>query len=327
MPAYADTEQYLKWCRDNGIKVKGHPLVWNHEDPTWLPEDLDEISALQMDRITKCVQRFKGSIDIWDVVNEPTDMERLKDKRMTEVWLHAGKVPFVFGAFKRARRANPGAILLINDYKTGKDYEEMIEKLVDEDGNRIYDAIGIQSHMHSGAWSVDKIWNVCERFSDFGVPLHFTEVTILSGKLGWNQPKPWNSTPDGEKYQAENAEILYKVLFSHPAVEAITWWDFSDRGTWMGAPAGLIRKDGASKPGYEKLHHLIREEWWTATSGKTDDEGLFGFRAFRGTYTVKVTWQDEVVTGSITVSKNGENRFTIDVSPADKKSPPHRSEP
>ena len=315
-PDYAGTERYVKWCRENGITVKGHPLVWNHQDPAWLPGDLDEIHDLQMRRITDCVERFKGVVDIWDVVNEPTDFERLKDKKMTKIWQKAGKIPFTLEAFERARKKNPDALLLINDYKTGEGYEEVIKKLVDDGGNKVYDAIGIQSHMHSGAWTVEKMWDVCDRFSKFGVPIHFTEVTVLSGKLGWSNPKPWDSTEEGEKYQAEHAERLYTVLFSHPAVEAITWWDFSDRGTWMGAPAGLIRKDGTPKPAYQKLKLLIKKKWWTKISGKTDRKGELKFRGFRGKYKVKVSYADQIITKEIELTKGGKNEVVIKV-PAD----------
>ena len=312
-PDYAGTKKYVKWCGEHDIKMKGHPLVWNHKDPEWLPDDLDEVHRLQMQRVADCVERFKGVVDIWDVVNEPTDFERLKDKKMTGVWLKSGKIPFILEAFENAREADPGAILLINDYKTGEGYEGVVEQLVDKKGGRIYDAVGVQSHMYSGAWAPEKTWDVCERFSRFGVPIHFTEVTVLSGKLGWNQPKPWESTEEGEKYQVEHVEEFYTVLFSHPSVEAITWWDFSDRGAWMGAPAGLIRKDGTLKPSYIKLRELIKGKWWTTVSGKTDETGKLEFRGFRGRYRVKAHHADQVFTEGIEITRDGPKEFVIQV--------------
>ena len=78
-------------------------------------------------------------------------------------------------------------MLLINDYRTDPAYERVIEQLVDEKGKRLYDVIGIQSHMHGGVWSNGQIWKVCQEFSRFGVPLHFTETTILSGERVWEK--------------------------------------------------------------------------------------------------------------------------------------------
>ena len=104
---------------------------------------------------------------------------------MTRMWEETGRIEFTKACFAHARAANPDATLLINDYRTDDAYEKLIEQLVDEQGKRIYDVIGIQSHMHGGTWNNSKIWDVCQRFARFGVPLHFTEATILSGKAEW----------------------------------------------------------------------------------------------------------------------------------------------
>jgi hypothetical protein len=82
---------------------------------------------------------------------------------------------------------------------------------------------------------------------------------------------------------------FYSVLFSHPAVRAITWWDFSDFNSWMGAPAGLVRKDMSPKPAYNRLMDLIHKEWWTSEEGSTDQNGLYMLRAFYGDYQITAT--------------------------------------
>ena len=143
---------------------------------------------------------------------------------LTEAIRKMGVRAYVREAFGAARKANPNATLLINDYRVDPAYGALIEKLVDADGKRIYDVIGIQSHMHGGPWPNRKIWQVCERFAKFGVPLHFTETTIISGKKGFRladkSRKPWPSTEEGEAFQAREVERFYTMLFSHPAVEA-----------------------------------------------------------------------------------------------------------
>jgi endo-1,4-beta-xylanase len=312
-PRHAQTMEVAKWCKEYGITTKGHPLVWNYEDPSWLPNNVDEIQKLQLERVSDCVSQFKGLNNIWDVVNEAADFEGKKDKKLTEAWLKAGRIPLCIEAFKAAWEANPKAILLINDFELSSKYEDVIKQLVDDKGKRLYDVIGIQSHMHSGAWDTEKIWEVCEQFSKFNVPLHFTETTILSGRLGWDQTILWDSTPEGEKYQAENVEHFYTVLFSHPAVEAITWWDFCDKGSWMGAPAGFIRADGTPKPAYDALKKLVKGKWWTKTEGKTDEKGVFKYRGFLGKYRIKVYYAHQIITADIELKKGEKNEFTITV--------------
>jgi len=73
--------------------------------------------------------------------------------------------------------------------------------------------------------------------------------------------------------------------FSHPAVEAIAWWDFSDPGAWQGAPAGLVRKDMPPGPACGVPCRLIQEEWWPGgLKLTTDAEGRVCFRGFLGDY-------------------------------------------
>lgn len=292
------TEEIVRWCRDHGITTKGHPLAWNYVDPRWLRDEPERAMELQFERIGRCVRRFRNDIDIWDVVNEATHYDREQIKKqapiLTEAISRMGVDKYVCEAFKEARRANPNATLLINDYRTDKSYDEkVISKLLDDAGKPLYDVIGIQSHMHGGKWTPQKTWDVCERFAKFGKPLHFTETTLISGQQGWDLRKSrqdagfrWVSTPEGEQLQAKGVVEFYSILFSHPAVKAITWWDFTDQNSWQGAPAGLVRDDMTPKPAYEELMRLIKGKWWTKTQATVASGGNMKFRGFFGDYDV-----------------------------------------
>ena len=150
------------------------------------------------------------------------------------------------------------AILTLNDFNTSPDYEHLIQKCLDA-GVPI-DVIGIQSHQHQGYWGREKLENVLSRFSRFGLPIHFTENTLVSGELmpkhiedlnDWVVPS-WPTTPEGEERQAREMEEMYRVLFAHPMVEGITNWDATD-GKWLGAPSGVLREDNTAKPAYESF--------------------------------------------------------------------------
>lgn len=230
-PMDARTDEIVRWCKERGVTTKGHPLAWNYIDPPWLSGTPEEIMQQQFERIARCMEQFKGDIGIWDVVNEATHYDREELKRnspkLTEAIAKVGVGEYVRGAFWIARKADPQATLIINDYRTDAAYEEkVISQLVDGDHKPLYDIIGIQSHMHGGCWGAAQTWAVCERFARFEVPLHFTETTVVSGpKLDSN----WTTTPEGEERQAQQVAEFYTMLFSHPAVAAITWWDFSDQ--------------------------------------------------------------------------------------------------
>jgi GH35 family endo-1,4-beta-xylanase len=87
-------------------------------------------------------------------------------------------------------------------------------------------------------------------------------------KSGTGENERWGeSTPDLEEKQAEQVARFYTALFAHPAVEAVTWWDFSDARAWKNAAAGWLRKDMSPKPVYERLRSLIKGDWWSKTDG------------------------------------------------------------
>ncbi len=280
------------WCAAQGIRAKGHPLVWHEVCPDWLKaKSPDDVERLQMARVDRDVRRFAGAIDTWDVVNEACVMPQYRrdpENPIRKLAERLGRATLIRQAFDHARRANPKAMLLLNDYDTSQRYEDLIRECLAA-GVSI-DAVGIQSHMHKGYWGAERTWEVCRRFARLGRPLHFTELTILSGPLktdeDWQKRRDdWRTTADGEKRQAEQAAEFYTVLFSHPAVEAITWWDFSDLRAWQGAPAGLVRADMSPKPAYEALLKLLKGAWWTAPQTLTTDAaGRASFRGFLGTY-------------------------------------------
>ncbi len=293
-PHTARLRMMAEWCQANGIRPKGHPLCWHEVPCKWLEgKPLDEVKALQIGRITREVKGFAGLIDTWDVVNEACVMPGYGGGKNSigNLCKEMGNVALIQATFAAAREANPKATLLLNDYDTSPKYEALIKDCLAA-GVPI-DVIGIQSHMHGGYWGAAQAWQVCERFAKFGKPLHFTELTILSAdkhpKMDWKTTQPdWNTTPEGETRQAQQVEEFYRILFSHPAVEGITWWDFSDKHSWQGAPSGFVRKDMSPKPAYEALMRMVKKEWWTGPLElKTDAQGRAKFHGFLGDYLVQ----------------------------------------
>jgi endo-1,4-beta-xylanase len=315
-PDDARTEEIVRWCKSHNVTTKGHPLAWNWAEQRWLPDDPGAAMQAQFERIGRCVRRFAGDIDIWDVVNEAThyDRDQLKKRapKLTEAIRKMGVAAYVCGAFRTAREANPKATLIINDYRTDPAYvENVISKLVDENGQPLYDVIGIQSHMHGRYWGAQRAWQVCEQFAKFGKPLHFTETTVVSGPR--KQPR-WDTTPEGEKRQALQVAEFYRVLFSHPAVEAITWWDFTDQNAWQRAPAGLIRADMTPKPAYEQLHHLVKDQWWTQTSAALESGSNIRFRGFFGQYKINAHSGDHKLTGTFQFDEPTDEAIDVRLS-------------
>lgn len=288
-----------QWCLDHGIRPKGHPLIWNGPPgvATWVPSDLDELDQLLKERVTEIVGGFRGLIETWDVINEATILTGASRDNPVNDWIKQwGPAGAIGRALDWARAANPQATLLVNDAhverfaRPHEQYDRALSAVLA--AGHAFQAVGVQSHFHRREWTMEKVWAVCDAYAHFGRPIHFTEVTVLSGpkrQFDWRtQYTDWASTPEGEARQADYVEQFYQVLFSHPAVAAITWWDLSDYGAWMGAPGGLLRQDLSPKPAYERLQALITKAWRTRAVGKTDAAGRFTFRGYFGRYRIDV---------------------------------------
>ena len=293
IPDIERTLKAAKWLQEKGCVAKGHPLCWHTVCADWLlPMSDDEILKTQLERIERDVSTFAGAIDMWDVINEVVIMPVFDryDNGVTRICKKEGRVGLVKKVFDEARKANPGATLLINDFDMSTDYSDLLEKLLD--AGVCIDVIGLQSHMHQGLWPEEKTLEVLDRFSKFKLPLHFTEINMVSGDLmpphigDLNDfiPEQWLSTPEGEARQADDITSFYKLLYDCPSVEAITYWSFSDGG-WLNAPAGLVTKAGRPKPSYDALYNMIKHDWLSQEQEyQTDENGFAEISGFRGTY-------------------------------------------
>lgn len=307
--------QTAKFLQERGVKTKGHPLCWHTVCADWLLKySNEEIMSKQLARIEREVTNFKGVIDMWDVINEVVIMPVFDkyDNAVTRICKDKGRIQLVKEVFEMAKSCNPEATLLINDFNTSEAYVILLEGLL-EAGVPIT-AIGIQSHQHQGFWGVDKIHDVLDRYSRFGLPIHFTENTLISGDLmppeivdlnDW-QVEDWPSTPEGEARQAKEIETMYRELFNHPLVEAITSWDFTDE-CWLNAPAGFLRKDSTEKPSFQTLKNLIHGEWETHEKLTTDENGFINVNGFKGEYNISA----EGLSAKINLEKDSEQIITL----------------
>jgi endo-1,4-beta-xylanase len=295
-----------EWFAAHDVVVKGHPLVWHSVAPSWLMgRPSAEVASAVRARIRREVTDFQGLVNLWDVVNEAVIAPVFDngDNAITPLAQELGRVGLIKLAVDEARTTDPAVVLHLNDFDLSPAYEALIEEVL-EAGIRL-DGLGLQTHMHQGYRGEEQVTAITDRFARFGLPLHFTETTLVSGDL---MPPDivdlndyvrddWPTTPEGEARQAAELERHYRVLYGHPAVASITYWGLADHGAWLGAPAGLVRLDGTPKPGYDALRHLIREEWWTpATAVRTDESGRMPLAGTRGTYRLTANGREAQVT-------------------------------
>ena len=289
---FAGLMNAARFLAGQGVWIKGHPLCWHTVCADWLMR-YDDMAILdrQLARIQREVSAFAGVIDAWDVINEAVIMPVFDryDNAVTRICRRFGRVSLVKAVFDAAKAANPKALLLINDFNLSDAYAELIRDCLD--AGAPIGAIGLQTHQHQGYMGAEKLHEVLRRFEGFGLPLHFTENTLVSGHLmpghivdlNDYQVPEWPTTPEGEERQAREWEEMLRLLFDHPLVEAVTAWDLADGG-WLGAPSGVLAADNRVKPAYRALDRLIHGEWSTSCAVMTDENGCAAVTGFKGDY-------------------------------------------
>lgn len=272
-----------QWCRERGIELKGHNLVWgldHHGTPDWVyryPPSM--IGDLVEKRIKSVIDRYRGDIKIWDVVNEPVHLHRLET---------AWSPDYVLLSYKWAREADPNAMLVINDYSSfvgaGDKYVALVKGLLAK-GAPI-DVIAEQAHDAPHWYSPKEILETLDKMASTGLRIHLTELTYPSSGskiTGGFVTGNWD-----EQKQAEFYRYLMTLAFSHPNVDAITLWAFWDGSTWLKG-GGIIREDWTPKPAYDVMDDLINNKWKTRFEAASDANGQVRFHGFHGDCEVTVT--------------------------------------
>jgi GH35 family endo-1,4-beta-xylanase len=304
----------LEFCKKYNIIPKGHTLVWNnptHSVPTWMPKDTAAVEQLIVKRINELGNKYGNMIGTWDVVNEalhyfPTVI--LPDD-------------YVYKSFQAAMKAYPTSTkLMINEVTSiwqnnsleYSPYYMMIQNLLLR-GCKI-DAIGMQFHFFSEqlhkdvsagrAMTPKQLFSALDLYGRFKKPLHVSEITIPTLPFDEN----------GKSMQGRLTRNYYRLWFSHPAVEAIIWWNLVD-GTavkgedkWNG---GLLNNDFSPKPSYIELNNLINKEWKTTIKTTVMAKDNFSFRGFCGEYEVVIRQGRKTTKQKITVSNKAKKSTVI----------------
>jgi GH35 family endo-1,4-beta-xylanase len=310
-PEHAYRERVAQWCKEHQIIAKGHPLAWMVEAgrPDWVQQlpPQGSLKALK-GRIIDCVSHFKGTIDTWDVVNEPTHTNPWPGTKST--------ADHVESCLRWARQANPDAVLIVNEFHVIQDtdgkgpFYQLIEELIRRGAP--FDAIGLQCHEpRTDRYPLDMVEKTLQTYAKLGKRIHITEFTpTSSGKAitGSYHEGVWD-----EKAQADYAEQFFRICFANPSVDCIIWWDLCEGKAWLEG-GGLLHKDLTPKEVYQRIRRLVREEWRTRFDGLTDAEGKVKFRGFHGKYKLTVEAKGIRESREFEISPGKPARITIDLT-------------
>lgn len=287
------THNLVDWADELGLKKKLHAIIWHEVCPQWLKDGVVEEEYTR--RIHHLMQNYGDRFDFFDLANETTVNDRFDNP--VSRWVKAkGPIEMMKFGCRLVRSYKQDAKLLFGDWNVhGEEYFDFLRQI--RDNGVDIDIIGMQSHQHRDIWTQEETLRVMDRAAEFGFPIHFPECSFISGKpIGYMEYGAGcvnRFTEDEEDLytMAELTRNFYTLVFSHPAVEALSWFDFTDH-RWLGAPAGLLNDNLEPKPAYDELDRLINHEWHSDDDTVTNEFGRACSRLFCGNYDIIVTTPD-----------------------------------
>ena len=233
----------LDFCKENGIKMRGHTLVWHNQTPEWFfKKNYDEkkgyvskkVMAKRMENYIKgvleyCQKNYPGVVYCWDVVNECVDDGAAGDSSVNwncrttfnggdNFWYATMGTDYAEKAFEYARKyAEPGVKLIYNDYNVFVPMKmESIYNLVKglKEKNLI-DGIGLQPTVdlynpdELKGDSYDSFENCLKKYAELDVDIQITELSFkIDEETGERDEKSLKRQAD--RYQ-EMFELLKKM--------------------------------------------------------------------------------------------------------------------
>ena len=241
----------------------------------------------------------KWQLAEWDVINEPRANHLIQDKLGKDIEVDWFKIA-------KEASADKDVQLYLNDYQIvsgTKDkykdlYEENVQMLLDK-GAPLH-GLGVQSRFKFDR-SPEEIHDALERLGKFNLPIKGTEFEVVDLKRKLSDQ--------------QRAKISLEVIssyFSHPAVKGLYVWTIfqsSDEAMVNGKPSWghssyMVEKDGRLKANGLVWKYLFKHLWSIDSPYKTDSHGAVKLRAYRGQYSLKLTYKDQPISKKFTVTND-----------------------
>ncbi|HEU4858838.1 MAG TPA: endo-1,4-beta-xylanase [Chitinophagaceae bacterium] len=194
--------------------------------------------------ITTMVDRYKGKVAGWDVVNEVVvdgtgDLRTSSNSTATVdnfYWAdHLGR-SYIANAFRWANATDPSAKLFINDYNLESDNRKLdsVIKLINElktTGVPIH-GVGLQMHIsiNTGNAGID---NAFQKLAATGLLIHVSEMDV---RINPSNIAGFSATSALFDQQAEKYKYVAQSYFQNvPAAQrfGITMWNLTDADSWI----------------------------------------------------------------------------------------------
>lgn len=263
-------DKIADFCRKNGIKLRGHCLVWHSQFCDWMfndkngkPVSKEVFYSRLRDHIHQVVNRYKDVVYAWDVVNEAmSDAGRgwrghePNPYRESKLYKLCGD-EFIAKAFEYAHEADPDAILFYNDYNAATPIKRdriynMVKKM--QDAGVPITGIGMQGHYNIYGPSEEDVDSALTKYSELVDHIHITELDIrcneeMGGQLRFSRGENNAIPPYIATLHEDQFARIFRVFRKHKdVIDNVTMWNLSDADSWLGVNNHPLLFDENLKP-------------------------------------------------------------------------------
>ena len=269
--SFGGADNLVSLAQQNSMAIRGHCLVWHSQVPGWLSSDgkkndknwtREQALEIMKNHITKVMQHYKGKVREWDVVNECLDDDQTTvrsnpnsyDLRQQSVWQRAIGDDYIDSAFVYAHRADPDAILYLNDY--GVELQGKAKSLafynlavsLKEKGIPIH-GVGLQCHFSIGEVDGVKLNRTIKRFAEAGLKCIITELDM-------GIP---STTAANKEEQARLYRMITDIVLKNDNCPSMVIWGVKDNDSWRSASNPLLYDSGmGKKPAWYGVRSALR---------------------------------------------------------------------
>ena len=263
-------QKVLKLASDNGLKLRGHTLVWHSQTPEWFfhkDYNVDkslvskDVMRQRMESyikkvLTYCQENYPGVVYAWDVVNEAVNDDGTM--RTSSNWYKVyGDAGYVTDAFTFARKyADKDVKLFLNDYNeyaaAKRDRINQVVKDLYDKG--LCDGVGMQSHYSMTSPTIAAVKVAFQKYNQIDpgkIEIQLTELDIHN---------TFRTAAD-QKSVATKYQSLFNMLVDSRRnqkinITGVTFWGLTDGDSWLSDFKGetsyplLFGADYAAKSAY-----------------------------------------------------------------------------
>jgi endo-1,4-beta-xylanase len=247
---FTDGDLLVAYAERNGLKVRGHALVWHQTLPQWFPRKTTSAKLTKMieTHINSTAGHWKGRLTSWDVVNEVIEPgDGLKDGLRNTIFSRTIGPEFIDLSFEWAKASDPTATLVLNE--TNLEYagraaaarRKAVLKLLEKMKKRgtPCDALGIQGHLIAGGpkFNVKEFRKFLAEVAGMGYSILVTELDVDDRKIR-KSDRAWSTKV------ADEAGRFLDATLDEKAVNSVVTWGLSTKYSWLNYWEPVSRKDG-----------------------------------------------------------------------------------